>query len=632
MKIHLVKLIRIWMLLLAAAVALPLNGVNASPETLSANQLRPGMIGYAKTVIEGTRIDTFTVEIVGVMQEAKGSEGRIIARVSGDVIDKTGGVLQGMSGSPVYIDGKLIGAISGGWKDIDNRSCIITPIADMLQLWNMPDLKRDNKIKQVDLKGAADAAEEKKDEGIKKQEENAAESDADTAAKGAADKAEQDAKNLEQPLAAPLMVSGFGKAGLEFLSKNLEPFQMVPYAAGGNGGQSAPVTLEPGSSVGAQLVRGDISMAAIGTVTAVEDGKVLAFGHPFLRKGNVNYFMTDAWILTTASGPNSGFKVGVPGNLVGRVNQDRTAAISGVLGQYPSVIPLLVQVYDVQQNKKTRYAMQIAYDEDLTAALVPSAVYNAIDQAVDRLGDGTAKVSFGILTNSAPEGKLIRDNMYYNGQDVGPLAVSELSQILQLLSTNAMRESDILSIQVNVQLDENRKTASVIEASFDQAKVKPGETVNLKLKLKPYRKAEEELIVPYKVPKYQPPGPLTLEVRGGGLVSIAQIALQQQGIDFSAEEDKTKPLDAKIREFLEANKNNEIIVAPAAPLPEDPNHPAAQQKSKKAKQQEKTAAQPESKDKEKTKKLGKPDSPLQKYETEYIIDNVIRTSIEVVEK
>ena len=115
-------------------------GVSNAMETMSANEIQAGMTGIAKTVIEGSTIDEFSVEIVGVLNESPKEEGYILARVSGDAIDKTGGVLQGMSGSPVYINGKLIGAISGGWKDIDNKLCIITPINEMLKIWNLQKL------------------------------------------------------------------------------------------------------------------------------------------------------------------------------------------------------------------------------------------------------------------------------------------------------------------------------------------------------------------------------------------------------------------------------------------------------------------------------------------------------------
>ncbi|WP_199883829.1 SpoIVB peptidase S55 domain-containing protein [Anaerosinus massiliensis] len=583
------------MFILFALLLLPLSSVSAAPEIMTADQVLPGMQGIAKTVIQGTKIDTFDIEIIGVVQESDASEGRILAKASGAVIDKTGGVLQGMSGSPVYIDGKLIGAVSGGWKDIDNRTCLITPIADMLKLWDMPEVSG-RKIKQVNLKEVLKSYESKEDSVTVKEE------------------------SKEKALATPIMAAGLSDGALALLTEKLEPFDMVPYAAASAQGNFAPVTIEPGSSIGAQLVRGDFSLAAIGTVTAVEDGKVLAFGHPFLRKGNVNYFMTDANIIGTASGLNTGFKIGVPGNLVGVIQQDRTSAIAGKLGKYPSVIPLEVRVTDKQLNTTKRYTMQIAYDEQLASTLTATMVYNAIDKTIDRTGEGTAKVSFEILSSALSDGVLKRDNMYYNPQEVGKLAIGEVFQAMDLLCSNNLNEVDIFSVKVNIEIEQARKTASILEVVPDKPVVKPGEKVNLAVKLKPYRSDEVVVVVPYTVPKYQAPGMMALEVRGGGLVPIMQLLMQQQGImELGMQEEKNKPLDKTIQEFMEANKNNEIIVEQAI-VPNEQEmqaetvHPVAVDRSKNVGH--------EVKDTNKEMKNTK-------FATEYIIDNFVQTSVNV---
>ena len=655
----LLKRSKSWLVALLLACLLPLAAQASAADIMTAAELRPGMRGYAKTVVEGTRIGTFDLEILGVFKESDEDDGKIIAQASGPLIDAVGGVLQGMSGSPVYIDGKLIGAVSGGWKEIDNRTCIITPIADMLKVWNLPDAKSQSKIKQVDLKPpqpkekkkpaaqakapagektplAGEKKAQKDGETQEKQPPKAAQPKPPAPAKKAPERAKPDGGKAEAPkaLSTPLLVSGFSAPGLRMLEEKLAPFQIAPYAAGGQsaGGFAAGgASLEPGSAIGVQLVRGDISMAAIGTVTLVEDGKVLAFGHPFLRKGNVNYFMTDAEIVATASGVSAGFKIGSPGRMLGRINQDRSSAVAGVIGAYPSVIPLEVRVEDVQSKKQKTYAMQIAYDEDLAAALVASMVYNAIDKTIDRVGDGTASVAFEIMTSGAPGGRLKRDNMFYNAQDVGPQAIGEIFQAMGLLASNAMEEADIVSVKVNVKIDEARKTASIVEATPDKASVKAGETVRLKLRLKPYRAAEELLVVPYTIPKQQSPGMLNLEVRGGGLVSLAQLLMQQQGIDLSAEEDKTKPLQTMVKEFLETNKNNEIVIAPSL-MPEAMNPAAAgaarpaPPKAVAAKAPEETAQETAAPAKESAQQA------QSKHATRYIIDNVVRTAIQVTAK
>jgi len=601
-------------------VLFPWSQVAAMPAIMGTDEIQPGMHGIAKTVIEGTTIDTFDIEITGVIDAGKDSDGRIIAIASGPVIDKTGGVLQGMSGSPVYIDDKLIGAVSGGWNEINNRTCIITPINDMIKIWNMPDLRNKTTIQQVDLKQPPTvvAVNDKK---------------ADTKNVVAA-KPVTVAVDKSKPLMTPLMVSGFTDAGLNLLKEKMAPYNLVPYAVGSYEGKGETVTLEPGSSVGVEVVRGDLSIAAIGTVTAVDNGRVLAFGHPFLRKGNVNYFMTDAHIITTASGSNTGFKVGAPGNLVGRINQDRSAGVAGVIGRYPSVIPIQINVDDLQLSRHQTYAVQLAYDEELASSLAASVVYNAIDQTIDRAGTGTAKIEFEILTNAVDGGVIKRSNMYYSPQDVGQLSITEIYQALNLLCTNTMGETDIVGIKVNVKVDANRQTASIIEAVPEKQKVKPGETVNIKLQIKPYRKPVETLIVPYTVAKTQPIGMATLEIRGGGLVPVAQVLMQQQGLDLSPEEDKMQPLSDKIAAFMKANKNNEIIISPAAPMLNEVQQAAAIEAAiKQSAQLEPTKQKNQTAAVGQKTKLDKSevDSPA-KYATNYIIDNIIKTSIQIIGK
>ena len=221
--------------------------------------------------------------------------------------------------------------------------------------------------------------------------------------------------------------------------------------------------------------------------------------------------------------------------------------------------------------------------------------------------------------------------MYYSPQDVGQLSITEIYQALNLLCTNTMGETDIVGIKVNVKVDANRQTASIIEAVPEKQKVKPGETVNIKLQIKPYRKPVETLIVPYTVAKTQPIGMATLEIRGGGLVPVAQLLMQQQGLDLSPEEDKMQPLSDKIAAFIKTNKNNEIIISPAAPMMNEVQQAAAIEAAiKQSAQLEPT--KPKDQLNQKTK-LDKTEADLPaKYDTNYIIDNIIKTSIQIIGK
>ncbi len=598
-------------LLAAAVLLLPLGSAQAMEPTLHTDALTPGMRGYAKTVVLGREIQTFNIEILGVIKEGRQSEGRILARASGDVIERTGGVLQGMSGSPVYVNGYLIGAVSGGWKEIDNHICTITPIGDMLKLWQLPDERSQRKIPQVDLKAAREKREanEKKERQTEPTAEEANDEKQQTAEDG--NTAVKEPKEKGQDMATPLMVGGFSATGMDFLREKLSPYALTPYQSGtGATGVSYDQTasLEPGSSVGVQLVRGDISVAAIGTVTAVDGDKVLAFGHSFLHRGNVGYFMSEADIISTASGVNTGFKVGVPGRVVGTIQQDRTNGIAGRLGRFPQVVPMQVIVDDKGTAQTARYDVQITYHEELVPLLAAAVAYNAIEKSMDTATEGTVKLDFTIATNDGGGDKIHRENMYYAAQNVGQLSINELAEILNALCNNTVKEADIYNIKANVTIDDKRRTASILEMKPDKTSVKAGDTVQLTLKLKPYRDKAEQITVPFTIPKDAAPGAAVLEARGGGLVPVAQ--LLTSGIDLSPEEDKTKTMEATIQELLDRSKNNEIVIDIAA-VPDEEK----EKKAPSAGDQAPAIARKPS-----------------KHATGYIIDNVIRTGITIEKK
>jgi hypothetical protein len=626
-------------------VWLPIGTVLAMPQIMTTAELQPGMVGVARTVMKGSDIVTFDVEILGVEANGKGAHEQILAKASGPIVDQTGGVIHGMSGSPVYVDGRLVGAVARGIAaETDPHVFYITPIEDMLQIWNMPDAKKQGNLKQVDLKadltqnapvrGDADlkAKPEKEAAAIKPNKKDKKDkagkktfvSEPVQAAPAISEAKPAAGQKAAYAVSSPLLVSGFSDASLNFLREGLAPFSLVPYEGAVVGSSAAKIqrdaTLEPGNSVAAALVFGDFTVGATGTVTAVDGSRIVAFGHPYTYRGNVNYFMMDANVIGSAGSLTNGTKIATFGNVIGRINQDRYSGIAGTLGTFPSVVPIEVVVSDAQTGKKVSYSSSIAYDEDLLPTISSAIAYASIDKTIDRQGDGSAAVDFEITTNAVGDGKLKRSNMYYNAADVGPLAVSELGQALNLICSNDETESDVLGIKINIAIDETRQTASLIEAVPDKTKVMPGDTVHLKVKLKPYRRAVETVDVPYAVSKNQIAGPLNLELRGGGLIPVTQL-LQQQGLVMGAELEGRQPQSEKIKGFLAANKNNEIIIAPAAmPL-------LTEKEQMQALQQVLEQPQPDAN----AKPVPEQDISTH-FATKYIIDNLTHVSLQVEKK
>jgi len=511
--------------LLVAFLVLPAAMALAATNFMSVDQLKPGMRGIAKTVVSGTQIEEFNVEILGVMKNKGPSGDLILVKTSGDLIDRTGGIAQGMSGSPVYINGKLVGAIAYGWSFTDHRVGMLTPIGDMLKLWNIADSKMIS----------------------------------------------PDGGSLGQQLikeSTPLMAVGFSDGALAMLKEKLGPLNLVPYAVGDAPEGTAFGPLKPGSAVGVQLVRGDVSLGALGTVTYVDGNKVLAFGHPFLKKGDSGYFLTDGYIFTTVNSIDSAFKVGTTGPTVGVVNQDRGAGIAGEIGKTAGSIPLHITVQDSSLGLTRNAEVQVVQDEQLSPILAATAVFSEIEKTIDRVGSGTAKVSFELSARNMPGAVFKRQNMFFSSDNIDELAVSEINELLTLLASNQFQKVDVLDVKVNVAIDAGQRTASIMQASPSVLTAKPGDNINIIVRLKPYRSELITRTVAFTIPSNQAPGPLTLEVRGGGTVPLIEL-LKRQVTDGDVlklvDKLKTQTFADMIKELAERDHNNDIVVELVSP-------------------------------------------------------------------
>ena len=709
-----------------ATAAVP---AHAMDPILPFRDVKGGMTGTAYTVVDSSgEIRSFDVDIVGNMDNGKGSSRMIMARARGPVIEQAGGILQGMSGSPVYVNGRLVGAVAAGIKEMTPYTFFITPIEDMMKLWTMPDTKNKTRLKTVNMHKVVEerkkqAAKEKEEENKKaetsgnailnrimdviheaedtaqetkaKQEadekEKAEKEKAEAAAAKAADKAAaedaakakeaadapaedaataedkaavdeaakaatpvkdaaaaktaaatedkaqaKDEKALTKQPKAVMYLSGFSQPGIDFLQKNVPigrdvTFMPMGVRTEGEGNTLYNASLKPGSAVGVAIVYGDFAVGATGTVTAVDGKKILGFGHPFLHRGNVNYFMTDATVVGTISGQSNGMKIANIGNIIGRISQDRETGIAGTIGDFPTVVPVKVRIKDTTLGRTDDYGARIAYDEDFLPELSGGIAYAAMTKTSDTLAGSTANVHFTIRTNAAEGGKFERSNMFYNTADVGQIAVGELMQAMSIVCSNTEQESDIVDVQVDVQMENGRKTATLLSAVPDKATVKPGDLVKFTTTIKPYRRDKETLLIPYRVPVTAPEGPLTLDIRGGGVAPIAQLKLlQQTGLDLIAQEDKTATTKDKLQGLKRTGRNNEIIIAPGAQA--QVMTPAQQRK---AAREAAKAAREAAQQRKFSFSLNKPkneNAGETKFTTNYIIDNVIHSTLQVERK
>ena len=651
-------------LCLTGALLVSSVAVAALPEIIGLKELQPGMWGTGYTVIDASgEIRPFDVQVVGILGDnSKMSAKRILVNLSGPLIEETGGAISGMSGSPIYFNGRLAGALSAGYKDMyPTQRIMLTPIEDMLKIWDYPDTRNKTRMPQLDLaqmkaereKFQADQ-EAKAKEGKEPAEEKAAEeavaqSEEHEEQAGAEAQDEETATNeeaatdeeaeVESGSEAPLehkttyFASGFGAQGLKMLQSKMSPLGIqVDYDNTWDNGVSMMsvrpnAVLQPGSPVGVAMSIGDFTFGSMGTVTAVDGNRVLAFGHSYTHRGNVNYFMTDADVISTIHGPTSGMKLGNVQGIIGRVNQDRQDGIGGILGQFPQTVPVIVTVHDKDTGREITYNTMVAYDEEVLAALAPVVVYSSINTTLDRQDASTASLQFSLRSSYGKDGLISRRNMFYDDGDVAKVAVTELNDILAVILGNKEKEADMLDLKVDVTIDKGRKTATLVSAVPSKQEVVPGEEITFDTTIKPYRGEKIKLSVPYKVPEHQQPGQLALDVHGGGLVNVAKILLaQQQATEAGAKPAEEEPtVDVQLQNMLSSNCNNDIVIESTVEVPQNDAElkESIRQAQKLAKE---LAKNPQAVKKPNQKPV------VNKLATDYIIENVIHTSVKVLKK
>lgn len=484
--------------------------------------LQPGMQGVGKTVIQGDTIEEFNVEILGVSgTETSGYS--IFVRLYGPLIEKTGGVAQGMSGSPVYVDGRLVGAVAFGKTFNDPHYCFLTPIGNMLQLIDEPTVKPHNWL----------------------------------------------------PKGTSLMAGGFTPFGLEYLQEKLTPLGLDTMGAGSAGGVGSSKALEPGSAVGAAIMQGDLTLGALGTVTWTDaQGKILAFGHPFMQRGNSNFFMNKAWVLGCIPNMQSSYKVGNIGEAIGTFTQDRASGIGGAVGKLPETIPVHVTCSDLTRGLNNSTRVQIIDDEQLVPAIVDAAVINSISKTVDRNGGGTAKMHFTVtgVDSNGKQLKLDRENMYYSNQGLLKNVNLELVEAVNTLMQNKLDKVNIYGISVEAEVSEEVQVAEITNAVVKERKVKAGAKVPVSVIMKPYRGKEFTETVYFAVPKDHPGGQLVLNVRGGSSMAWIINTLRKQkeeGLPAAQKQEQRRSLADYVKSVNDADKNNELIIDIAA-LPMKP--------------------------------------------------------------
>ncbi|GAX59696.1 membrane-associated Zn-dependent proteases 1 [Candidatus Scalindua japonica] len=465
---------------------------------MDTDEIKPGMKGYGRTVFSGKQIESFDIEVLGVLKNWEAKNDMILIKMSGGPLEKTG-IIAGMSGSPVYIDDKLIGAVSHGWSYSKDAIAGVTPIRAMIDVMEMDSRNRKNLAAKANRIWST---------SLNTQDTNVI---AKLESYGLLHKYEfhENTDTREPfifnlvPIQTPLIVSGFSN---ESLTKISPLFGRVGRFSlhSSNGEYGSPedlVNFMPGSSIAVEIIRGDLSVSAVGTLTYRDGNDILAFGHPIIQIGNTDMPMATAEVHTILASQASSTKMASPGKIIGRITQDRRSAIAGKIGEYTQMLPCQVKI---QGSLNIEYNFEVVQDRILTPILVQMAIENAILTTEKTVGEKSMmiKLDIGIADREEP---ISIENKYF---DSGPswLPIYNVIEPITILLNNEFKTAKIESINLVADISEHNNVAFIDNIKVSNKWVSPGEEVLMNISVKQYARSYASIPLTIKIPDDVAPG------------------------------------------------------------------------------------------------------------------------------
>ena len=488
------------------------------------SELKEGMRGTAWTVFRGNQPEEFNVEILGVVPGAIGpKQDMIVGRISGGQADRTS-VFAGMSGSPVYIDGRLVGAISYSFPFSKEPICGITPIEQIVSIFEknqnlQPEFKQPRAVSFGELTSTTWQPGFPKNATVTSSLPVAGNSNSPLNAL---------VGQSFQPIATPLAFSGFAQETLNLFAPQLAAVGLLPVSAVGGAARITPLkeanekTLLGGTSVSMQLTRGDYSLAASGTVTFRDGEKIYAFGHPFLNLGSSDLPMSESHVVTVIPNLSNSFKLAVPDSLVGSMTQDRATGVFGNLGQAPKMIPVKINL-QTSRNQRQTLNFEVAKDDLLTPLLLNIAIYNSIVANERGLGDSTVELAGEIKLKGQSPIKLERR---FDGANASQFAALSVAVPINSLLQSRFDNVEISEVNLNITSLDGSNSATLERIALDRASVKAGETFEVQAFVRNDRGKVFSQKIPVTIPADTPAGTLSVTVGDGGTLQAAAAAKQ----------------------------------------------------------------------------------------------------------
>jgi len=488
------------------------------------SELKEGLRGTARTVFRGSEAEEFNVEILGIVPGAIGpKQDMIIGRLSGGGADRTA-VFAGMSGSPVYVNGKLLGAISYSFPFSKEPICGITPIEQMIQIFEQGQGVK-TKVREPRAVSFAELAATNWKPELPR---NAIVSSSILSNVSSNASLANIAGQTFQPIATPVSFNGISQDVLNMFAPQLLSVGLLPVAGVNGAATMSPMkaadenTLVGGDSVSMQLSRGDYSLAAAGTVTYRDGDKIYAFGHPFLSLGTSDLPMSESHVVTVIPNLNNSFKLAVPDAMVGSMTQDRATGVFGKLGQAPKMIPVQINM-ETSRGQTHTLNFEVAKDDFLTPLLLNITIYNSLVANERGIGEATIELSGEIQVKNQPSLKI--DNRFGGGQAAQYAALSVALPVNTMLRSN-FDDLEISRITLNAVSNDGNKSAVLERIAVDKTRVKAGETFEVQA----FARTESGKIfvqkIPVTIPADAPLGALSVLVGDGNVLQQNSIIQQ----------------------------------------------------------------------------------------------------------
>jgi len=470
------------------------------PAIMPLDQIHEGMKGTALTVFQGVKPESMDVEVLGVMHNVNGPKGDIIlVRLHGSKPEYTG-VVAGMSGSPVYFDGKLAGALAFRIGEFSKEPIAgVTPIEEMLEI-NALDRRpapAPMRASLPDQSGTTQTA-----------------SPGENAALPA-----QNYSNYLKPIETPLVFNGFSDETLQRYASQFAAAGILPVMGIGSASdRKQPEPIEPGSAVSAVLVRGDMDIAATCTVTYVDPERLLACGHPLLQFGEVDLPMTKARVLATLPSPLNAFKIVNTTETVGAFVQDRQSGILGVPGRASKMIPVTVALHVRGEHGPAtkEFHYEVLNNARLSPLAMMATVFNALHGTNEYGEDITYRMN-GVLSVKGYPDVTLR-NMFApqdNGQPAAALAAATIGDRFGRIYSNPFDAPDVQGVKLDFDLVRERRSARLEASRTDMTEARPGDQIMVETVIRPYRGERLVRQIPIRIPTSTSKGTLRILVSDG---------------------------------------------------------------------------------------------------------------------